>query len=214
MAQQRARGVLKIKRRDALAALKRAKLMEQGLSNNAAVFTNPNPTLAVFSNQITVTDKAQVAANNGGKGMAAARDVQLGLLVGMMGSELVCIQTVADAGNPDEAVQTLQAGGVEVALVGRRNKPILQAMQGTTTGSVVLEANATIILGSNLRRKHFFTWEYTTDGKTFVALPPTPTATTTVSGLTSLTTVGFRAGATTSNNVATEWSALVNFLVR
>jgi hypothetical protein len=131
-----------------------------------------------------------------------------------MGSELVCIQTVADAGNPDEAVQILQAGGVEVALVGQRNKPILQAMQGTTTGSVVLEANATVILGSNLRRKHFFTWECTTDGKTFTALPPTPNATTTVSGLTSLTTVGFRVGAMTPNNVATDWSAIVNFLVR
>ncbi len=60
--------------------------MEKGLGDNAALFTAPNPPLPAFSNQITVTDKAQVAAVHGGKGMAAARNVQLGLLVGMMRS--------------------------------------------------------------------------------------------------------------------------------
>jgi hypothetical protein len=214
MAQRRARGKLGVERRNAPQVLSRAKLMDKGLTDNAAIFTSPNPALTVFSNQIAATDKAQVAAAQGGKGMAAARDVQLGLLMGMMGSELVSIQSVADAGNPDEAVQTLQAGGVEVVTVGQHNKPVLKVTQGTTPGSVVLEANATTILGEDLRRKHFFMWGYTTDGKTFIALPPTPEASTLVSGLTSLTTVGFRVSATTPNNVTTEWSAIVNFLVR
>src|SRR6185295_16236175 len=107
MAQQHTRGKLNAGRRRAVRALKRAKLMEKGLTDHAALLPNPNPTLLIFSNQIAATEKAQVAAGNGGKGMAAARDVELGLLMGMMDSELVYIQSVADAGNPDKAVSTL-----------------------------------------------------------------------------------------------------------
>ena len=213
MAQQHVRGKLGAGRHNAPRAIKRAKQMEKGLSVNAALFPNPNPTLAVFSNQIEVSDQAQVTAEQGGKGMTAARDVQLGLLVGMMSSELVYIQSVADAGNPDEAVQTLLAGGVEIALVGSHTKAVLKAMAGGQTGSVVLEANATNLLGALIHRKHFFNWEYTTDGKTFTTLPSTPEAKTLVIGLPPLTTVGFRVSATTSKNNATAWSAIVNFLV-
>jgi hypothetical protein len=213
MAQRHARGKLGAGTENAPQALNRAKLMEKGLTEHASEFPNPNPTLPVFSNQITLTDKAQTDAAHGGKGLVAARDVQLGLLVGMMKSELVYIQSVADAGNPDAAVQTLLAGGVEVVAAGERSKPVLKVTQGPTEGFVTLEANATAILGPYLHRKHYFMWGYTTDGKTFIALPPTPEARTTVSGLTPLTTVGFRVAATTSKNVVTEWSAVVNFLV-
>ena len=75
---------------------------------------------------------------------------------------------------------------------------------------MVLEVNATVLLGANLHRKHFFNWEYTLDGKTFVTLPSTAEATTTVSGLTALTTAGFRVSATISKNGTTPWSPLVN----
>jgi hypothetical protein len=209
MKQRRARGVLKVRRRDAPEALKRAKLMEKGLGDNAALFPIPNPPLPVFSNQIVVTDKAQVAVGKGGKGTAAARDVELGLLTGMMGSELVYIQSVADTGNPDEAVHTLRAGGVEVAGFGQHDKAILTVTQGPTSGSVGLEANAHALLGDNLQRKHFFSWEYTTDGKTFVSMPSTPEVKTTLTGLTPLTTVGFRVAVTVSKSPMGPWSQVL-----
>jgi hypothetical protein len=213
MAQRRARGVLKVKRSDAPGRLDRAKLMKKGIEDNAALFTTPNPALAVFSNQIVVTDEAQVAAGKGGKGVAAARDVQLGLLAGMMDSELVYIQSVADSGNPDEAISTLHAGGVEVAAFGQHAKAILAVTQGPTSGSVSLEANASALLGGNLWRKHFLSWEYTTDGKTFIAMPSTPEARTTLTGLTPLTTVGFRVAITVTKSPMGPWSQVVNFLV-
>jgi hypothetical protein len=213
MAQRRARGILKIKRNNAPGVLSRAKLMEQGLGDHPTLFTNCNPLLPVFSNQIVLTDKAQVSANMGGKGMASARDVQIGLLLGMMDSELVTIQLVADTGNPDAAVATLHAGGVEIAEIALHDKAILEVAQGPTPGSVALEANATALLGSNLRRKHFFCWGYTTDGKTFIAMPSTPEARTTLTGLTSLTTVGFRVAVTTSGGVMGAWSQVVELLV-
>jgi hypothetical protein len=214
MAQRRARGILKVRRRDTNGALGRAKLMEKGLGDHAADFPNPNPALPVFSKQIVSTDTAQVVATKGGKGTAAARDVQLGLLVGMMGSELVYIQSVADEGNPDEAVATLHAGGVEVAGLPLRDKPILTVAEGPTAGSVTLEANAAALLGSDITRKHFFNWEYTTDGKTFIAMPSTPEGRTTLSGLTPLTTVGFRVAVTKAKGIMGPWSQTVDFLVR
>jgi len=213
MKQRRSRGVLKVKRDDAPGALTRAKLMKKGLEDHAALFTSPIPPLAVFSDQIGATDKAQVAAGQGGKGIAAARDVQLGLLMGMMASELVYMQSVADAGNPDEAVSTLQAGGVVIALFPKHDKAILAASHGSAPGEVVLVANARALLGDKRRQKHFFNWEYTTDGTTFLAMPSTPLATTKLEGLTPLTTVGFRVSVTTSKGGTSAWSQVVSFLV-
>jgi hypothetical protein len=213
MKQRRNRGILKVKRHRAGAALERAKLMEKGLGDNATLFPSPNPALAVFSNQVTATDKAQVIAVKGGKGMAAARDVELGLLLGMMTSELVYIQSIADAGNPDEGISTLHAGGVEVAAFAQHDKAILAVTAGPVSGAVVLVANASALLGGNYRRKHFFVWEYTTDGKTFLGIPSTTEATTTLAGLTPLTTVGFRVAVTTAKGVTGAWSQVVNALI-
>lgn len=213
MTQPRMRGVLGARRRDAVEALNRAKLMEKGLEDNATLFPNPNPPLPVFSKQIVATDKAQVVTAKGGKGMAAARDVQLGLLVGMMMSELVYIQSIADAGNPDAAVSILHAGGVGIAASSKHDKAILTVAPGPSPGSVALAANAGALLGSNRGRKHFFCWEYTTDGETFVTMPATPEAKTTLTGLTPLTTVGFRVAATTSKGVVGAWSQVVDVLI-
>ena len=195
--------------------LGRAKLMDQGLANYANVFTTPNPPLAAFSNQITLTDKAQVAVGQGGKGLAEARDVQIDVLWDMMSSQLVYIQSVANAaGSPAQAVQTLKEGGVEVVLPGGRNKAILAATQSLPGVPVVLDANAKVLLGENFHRKHLFNWEYTLNGTTFIALPTTPEATTTVSGLTALTTVGFRVAVTVTKSPMGPWSPVVSFLVR
>jgi hypothetical protein len=211
--QKRAKGTLGIKRRVAPSALKRAKLMEKGLGDNAGLLPNPNPALAVFSNQIVLTDKAQVAVGQGGKGAGAARDVQLAMLSGMMDSELVYIQSVADAGTPDQAVSTLLAGGVEIGGFGQHIKEILAVTQGPTAGSVDLEAYARALLGDSYRRKHFFSWEYTLDGKTFIGMPSTPDAQTTLTGLTPLTTVGFRVAVTVSKTPMSAWSQVVTVLV-
>jgi len=212
MAQRRARGILNVRRDNAPQVIGRAKLMKKGLTDHSGTFT-ANPALQVFGDQITATDDAQVAAGEGGKGMAAARDVHIGTLLGMMASELVVIQAVADAGNPDQAVSTLLAGGVEVAGVSLHDKEILSVTQGPTPGSVDLEANATALLGDHGRRKHFFNWEYTLDGKTFIRLPSTPEGRTTLDGLTPLTTVGFRVCVTKAKGVMDPWSQLLNFLV-
>jgi hypothetical protein len=123
------------------------------------------------------------------------------------------MQSIADAGNPDQAVQTLRQGGVEIADYPLHDKAILTVTQGPTSGWVALEANASALLGANLGRKHFFSWEYTLDGKTFVSMPSTPEVKTTQGGLTPLTTVGFRVAVTVSKSPQGPWSQVVEFLV-
>jgi hypothetical protein len=215
MSQRRSRGVLKVDRDDATAALSRAKLMKKGLEDHAVLFSSPIPSLPVFSDQIATTDLAHVLVGQRGKGMAAARDVQLGLLMGMMASELVYIQSVADTGNPDEAVSTLLAGGVVVAAFTGHEKAILAVTRGATSGEVVLTANAGALLGGKRHRKHFFSWGYTTDGgQTFLAMPPTAEATTKLSGLTLHTTVGFRVAVTQTKGTTSAWSPVVSFLIQ
>jgi hypothetical protein len=212
--EKRARGVLKVKRHDAPRVLERAKLMKKGLEDHAASFSNPNPTLPIFGGQILTTDAAQVVAGKGGKGVAAARDVQLGLLVGMMDSELVYIQSVADAGNPDEAISTLHAGGVEIATIPQRDKAILAVTLGQAQGEVLLTANAGLLLGGSRHRKHFFHWEYTTDGgHTFLAMLPTAEARTKLAGLTPMAKVGFRVAVTVAKGGTSAWSPVVEILV-
>ena len=70
------------------------------------------------------------------------------------------------------------------------------------------------LLGVDAGLKHFFSWEYTTDGKTFLGMPSTPEANTTMSGLTPLTTVGFRVAVTVAKRPMGPWSQVVNILVR
>ena len=77
-----------------------------------------------------------------------------------------------------------------------------------------LEANLGVLLGSDLGRKHFLNWEYTTDGKTFLSLPSTPEVKTTVTGLTPLTTVGFRVAVSKPKGIVGPWSQVVDFLIR
>jgi hypothetical protein len=188
--------------------------MAKGLGDHPALFSDPRPPRATLDDQIAATEQAQVVADKGGKGAAAARDVQLGILVGMMESELVYIQSVADTGTPDEAISTLLAGGVEIARSRAHGKAVLGVRQEPAPGSVILDANARELLGRDIRRKHFFHWAYTTDGKTFVDMPSTPEARTTLSGLTPLTTVGFRVAVAKTQGVVGPWSHVVSFLVQ
>jgi hypothetical protein len=210
----RARAVLKIKRKKTVSVTGKANAMCTGIAANPTLFPTPNPAISAILAQIAVVNKAEVLAATRAKGTAAARNVQLGLLVGMMETEQLYVQGVADtSATPDQAMSTIQAGGLTVALVGHHTKAILAVTQGPQSGSVVLVANATA-LGASRQRKTFFNWQSTIDGKTFVSLPSTPKATTTLASLTPLTTYGFRVSVTNSEGVAGEWSQIVFFLVR
>jgi hypothetical protein len=147
------------------------------------------------------------------KGTAKARNVQLGILVGMLEAELTYVQGCADKrSTPDEAAATIEAAALSVARVGDHAKALLAVTQGATSGSVDLDAYAKALTGGK-QRKTFFNWQCTSDMKTFVSLPSTPKHKTSVANLTPLTTYGFRVSVTNSDGIVGEWSQVVGFLV-
>jgi hypothetical protein len=207
----RARAVLKIKRKNTVSVTGKANAMCSGIGGNPTLFVTPNPPISTLQAQIVVVGKAEVVAATKAKGAAAARNVQLGILVGMMETEQTYVQAVADTSpSPDHAVSTIQAAGLMVALVGQHTKAILTVKQGPQSGLVSLDAYAAALAGHG-RRKTFFNWQSTVDGKTFVSLPSTPKSKTTVANLTPLTTYGFRVSVTNSDGIPGEWSQVVPF---
>jgi hypothetical protein len=205
---------MKMKRRVTASVVGRANAMCVGIDANPALFVTPNPPTSAIRAQVVVVNDAEIVAATHAKGAATARNVARNGLVGLMETELTYLQTVADkSATWDQAVATLEAGGVVVALVTTYVKPILGVTQGPTSGTAELDAYANV-LTADLKGRFFFNWQSTVDGKTFVNLPSTPKHTTTVANLTPLTSYGFRVSVTDADGGIGEWSQVVYFLVR
>jgi hypothetical protein len=211
----RARAVLKIDKNNTAAVTGKAKASNAGVAAHPTVFVTPNPPISVVQSQITLVDQAEVLAGTRAKGAAAARNVQRIVLVGLLETRLLYVQGIADTSTtPEQAAATIQAAAFTVALVGSYAKPVLGIIQGPTPGSVILRANASLLRGKSQMKKSFFNWEMTSDGgKTFVALPPTPKAKTSLANLTPLATYGFRVSLTDTDAIVGPWSQVVTFLV-
>jgi hypothetical protein len=211
---RRARAVLKINKRKTRSVTAKAKLMCLKMGDEPALFPTPNPPLGDIEAQIVVVEKAEVLAGTRAKGTASARNVQRNILVGMLETECTFVQGVADTGaTPDQAVATIEAAGLVVAMVSQHIKDILAVKQGAEAGSVVLDAYAAALTGGG-QKKTFFNWQSTRDGgSTFTSLPSTPKSRTTLAKLTPLTTYGFRVSVTHADGTAGPWSQIVAFLV-
>jgi len=192
----------------------KADAMCTGIGGNPALFPNPNPSVSDVQSQKTTVQKAEVVAGTRAKGAAQARNVQRSALVGMLETLLAFVQGIANTRTTaEDAIATIVAAGLTVALVGKRLKEILTVTKGPEPNSVLLDANASALTGRT-RKKTTFNWQQTSDGgKTFVSLPSTPLAKTTVTDLTPLTTYGFRVSVTIAGGVAGEWSQVVTYLV-
>ncbi len=208
----RVRAVLKINRNNTVSVLGKAHAIKNGMEADPARFTDPDPPLAVFNAQIIKVEVAEQRAGTRTIGMAAARDVERGALVGMMETQRSYTQKLCDA-SPELAVAIIQAAGMEVASAPAYDNPILKAKLGSVSGTVVLDANATALAGKS-GKKVCFNWQWTVDGgKTFSSAPSTPNAKTTIEGLPALTTVGFRVSITSVAGPG-EWSQVVSILVQ
>jgi hypothetical protein len=210
----RARAVMKIKGSNTVSVTGRANSMCSGIAAHPALFVTPDVPVTTIQAQIVVVNNAEIVAATRAKGAAAARNVQRTLLVGLLEKTLTYVQGIADnCPSQEQAVAAIQAAGCVVAGVGGQVKPILAAKQGPEAGAVILAANARALTGGS-QRKHFFNWSYSGDGgKTWVGMPSTAKAKTTLDGLTPLTTYEFRVSVTTSDTTTGPWSQTFAFLV-
>jgi len=113
--------------------------------------------------------------------------------------------------SPEQAGTLAAAAAMHLRAVGTRSKPILAAKLGTVSGLVILEANRGLLTKS--KKAKFYEWQYTLDGKAFLAAPTTAKARTLIGGLPPLTTVGFRVRVTDTQTVG-EWTQVVSILVQ
>jgi len=210
---QRIRIVLSLAKGKVPALLPQSRAIYNAFETNKAQLPAPPVPLATLLAQIQDLETAEQATKTGTKGTVAVRNAKRAVLVTSLESLRMYVQSLSDA-NPEQSAAIASAASMFVAKVPLHAKPVLQAKPGASSGSVVLVANASLLIGRGVRKKATFNWESSADGgKTWVAAPSTPLSTTTVTGLTPLITYAFRVSVIVSK-MAGEWSQAVTLLVR
>jgi hypothetical protein len=209
---QRVRGILRLDHSSTASVLGRAYAVINGMGADPIRFSAPVPPLPTLKGQTAKVELAEHVAATRVKGAAAARNVERQHLVQMLETERSYVQTLCDA-SPDQAVAILEAAGMVAAPTPVRNEPILKVTVGVQSGTVNLDANATVLAGRS-GKKTCFNWQWTTDGgQTFDSAPVTPHARTTIANLAPLTMVGFRVSVTDIKGPGA-WSQIVTILVQ
>jgi hypothetical protein len=196
-----------------VALLAGAKAVYAGVSGNPTFFPNPIPALTLILAQIQALDSAQATVGTRVKGAGTVRNAKRAALVSSLEQLLKYVQGIADAATVEEAVVIIEAAGFKVAKVPSHQKPPISAKPGGS-GVMNVYANAKLLSNGSGKQK-VFSWEYTLDGgKTFLPMPPTPGAKTSISGLTPLTNVGFRVAVTLHGQPQGPWTAIYNLAVQ
>jgi hypothetical protein len=201
-------------KRNTAGVLGRSQTMYSAISNNIAMFANLPITMTAFLALITALAVAQQAATGTkARGTASARNSKRNAVWGAMLTLQSYVQNLVDSMSVDDGTTLIQAAGLVVAKAAARRKETLTATLTAAQGVVHLAANRTALVGADAHKRVTFNWEMSADGgKTFQALPSGSYASTTVSGLTPMTTYAFRVSVTVGNTPGA-WSQPVSVLV-
>ncbi len=107
--------------------------------------------------------------------------------------------------NPAQALAIMESAGLSAKKPPTRRKPPLAARMGTVPGEVVVQAKA-------VPRGAAYEWQYSTDGKTWIAMGITTVASTTLLSATVGTIYTFRFR-TTRKAATSDWSQTVVLFV-
>ena len=179
--------------------------VQAGLANNSH-FPLPDPVISGFSNALTNYTAAETTAQTRAKGTIAARNAAKVVFIGAIHAVKARVQQVADA-TPEQAEAIITSTTLAVKKVATRQKQTFVAKYGPTSGTVHVIAKAAAVRAS-------YDWQYSVDGaKTWVDVPNTLQAKTTMVGLPVATTVAFRYRATTKAGQG-DWSLPTSLLVK
>ncbi len=195
--------------------LGRSQAMYTAISANAAMFSALPITMQAFLVLVTALATAQTAATSTrAKGAAATRNSKRNLVWAAMLSLQSYVQGLSDSMSVADGTTLIENAGMLVAKAAARLKAVLAATLTTTPGMVHLAANHTALVGkANARKKAMFSWEMSANGgQTWTALPSTPYASTTVSGLALMSTYAFRVSVQVGTTPGT-WSQAVSILL-
>jgi hypothetical protein len=174
------------------------------MTGNAKV-PSPNPPLSDITNACAAFDVSQ-AAMPGNKAATKRRDADWLALLLLLHHELDYVNSEAEQQTtPAEAEAVITGSGFSVRKGYARNKDTLAAKYGLASGDVKLDAKAVSPDAS-------YYWQWSTDMRSWVSLPETKKASTTVTGLTPATTYYFRFRALTRKGMS-DWSQIISLLV-
>jgi hypothetical protein len=181
------------------------------ITAHPTLFPNLPVLLTLLQSQVASLASLQQQTKARVPGASQARDTARDELAISVAAIRAYVQGLCQS-SPEQAATLVQAASMKLAASPVRSKPILGAKQGAQPGIVNLEANVTLLSGGKKKGNRLFNWEYSLDGKVWVAVPSTPYATTTIAGLTPLTTYQFRVGLTDKSGTGA-WSQALSFLV-
>jgi hypothetical protein len=170
-----------------------------------AYFPTPSPTVAALQAAVGDLTTAQTAAQARTKGAVALRNEKKATLVSLLEELRTYVQSLADA-NPESGASMIESAALALRKTPTRAPLGFHAKVGAVSGTVKLVAPAAA-------RRASYEWEYSTDGKTWVAMPPTLQAKTSIPGLQAQTTVQFKYRAVTKTG-ADDWSQPISFAVQ
>ncbi len=181
-----------------------AKAIVQAMTGNAA-FATPQPALADVTTATTNLQTSEAAALARTKGAVATRNQQKATLVTMLQELKTYVQKQAD-GDAESAPAIIQGAGMNVRKTAVRPPRVFAATPGAVSGTVKLET-------ASAAHRASYEWQYSTDGgKTWLAMPATLQAKTSLTGLTPATTVQFRYRAVVKAGEG-DWSQPISMLV-
>ena len=174
--------------------------------NGNPTFPAPNPPLTTIGSAVSDLQVAETAAvTTRAKGTIATRNEKRAALVAMLELLRAYVQSIADA-TPENAPSIIESAGLALRKTPVHAPRVFAAKATTVSGSVKL-------IAPTADRRAAYLWQYSTDaGKTWLDVPPTLQAKTTVTGLPSGTTVQFRYRSVIKGG-AGDWSPPFSLLV-
>jgi hypothetical protein len=166
-------------------------------------FPSPSPALATVTTDLDALESSQATALTRAKGSAAARNLKKKTVQVDLKALAAYVSTIA-AQNADKATAIILSAGMKPKDYTRPAKAPLAALMGPTPGEILLRAKA-------VGRGAAYEWQYSPDGKTWVAAGTTTVANTSIQGMTAGTTYQFRFRATLKQ-VTGNWVQIISFL--
>ena len=182
-----------------------AQVIHDAMAANPKSLPSPSPALSVLQTDIDTAASKEAIARTRVAGAVTDRDLAVRALKVDLNNERSYVELVANA-DPANASQIAQDAGMSLHKRTAPNKPPLAVKAGATSGSVKVVAKATKGAKAN-------DWQLSTDGgKTWVDLPSTTKAETSVANLTPGTLVQVRQRVFTKAGLS-DWSIPVPHVV-
>ena len=169
----------------------------KGMTNNASL-PSPTPTVAQLTQAVSDLQTAEAGALARTKGAVATRNEKRTALVSLLQQLRAYVQVTADV-TPENGASIIESSGLAVRKTPTRTPRVFSAQQGAVSGEVK-------VLAPSAGARTSYEWEYSTDGgTTWLAMPPTIQAKTSVAGLKPGSSVMFKYRSVTKTG-ATDWS--------